>query len=127
MKQEFIEFELNSLFNQSGLELIVYYDKVHNVFTTRSVFCERIPSRLIATPYKEHFRKEVRYRFTELLTKEEKALVDSYTERRGFFGFLHENDLYWKYEKAYHQIAEHIFEDWQLENNIVVTLPIHID
>lgn len=127
MKQEYIEFELNSLFNQSGLELIVYYDKVHKVFTTRSVFCEGIPSRLIETPYKEYFRKEVRHRFTELLTNKEKALVDGYTERRGFFGFLHENDLYWKYEEAYHQIAELVFEDWQLKNNIVVTLPIRID
>lgn len=127
MKQEFIHFEANSLFNQAGLELIVYYDKVHKVFTTRSVFCEKIPSRLIVTPYKEHFHKEVRTRFFELLTKEEKALIDGCPKRRGFFGFLRENGLYGKYEEVYYQIAELVFENWQTDNNIVVTLPIKID
>ena len=91
------------------------------------ISCKRIAARLIETPYKESFKDDVRQRFTELLTTEEKALVDSYTERRGFFGFLRENDLYGKYEEAYNQIAELVFEDWQLKNNIVVTLPIHIE
>ena len=127
MASAFIEFELNCLFNQSGLELIVYYDRIHKTFTTMPISCKRIAARLIETPYKESFKDDVRQRFTELLTTEEKALVDSYTERRGFFGFLRENDLYGKYEEAYNQISELVFEDWQLKNNIVVTLPIHIE
>ena len=127
MKQEIIQFEANGLFNQAGLELVVYYDKVHRVFTSRPIDCKKIPARLIETPYKESFCHAVRHRFTELLTEEEKALVYSYTKRRGFFGFLHESNLYGKYEEAYYQIAELVFENWQMDNNIVVTLPIKID
>ena len=127
MATVFSEFELNSLFNQSGMELVVYYDKVHKTFTTRPTLCKRIAARLIETPYKEHFKYDVCHRFAELLTEEEKALVDSYPQRRGFYGFLHEAGLYEKYEEAYRQIAEIVFNDWQVKNGIVVTLPISIE
>lgn len=104
--------------NVAGLEVIVYYDKIKNTLTTRSISCRKIPAHLVETPYRDSFNGAVWRRFYEILSEDELALVQSFKQRHGFFGFLHETGLYGAYETAYRYAAERVIEEWLQENKI---------
>ena len=119
-------FEGNGLFNEAGTEFIVYYDTVNKTFTVRERHDKSIPDTLIKTPYKEKFGSAVWKHFYKHLTDDERSLAEAFSERHGFFGYMHETGLYGAYEAAYHHVAECVLEDWLAENNITLNT-INID
>lgn len=107
-------FDDNNLFNVYGLDLCCYYNPHTNTFSYEMQYeLDDVDHDLIEAPYMENFKWLIRKKFREILNKEELQLVDSYTEKRGFFGFLREVGLIELYEQAEELVKGDIIEIWE--------------
>ena len=111
------EFYKNiGFFNQSGVDVTVYYDAKYNklVALDRN---SRILKHYVETPY-DSFKDHAMKRFWNTLDDEHRALANSYTERRGFFQFMHETGLIDFYNEAYAAVAEEFVHSWEAKNHL---------
>ena len=58
--------------------------------------------------------------FDEILTDEEREIVDSYPYRKGFFRYLRETGIYETYRVAQERAAVFVAKKWAEENNLVI-------
>lgn len=111
------EFYKNiGFFNQSGVDITVYYDTKYNKLVALDGKA-RILKHYVKTPY-DSFKYHAMKRFWDILDNESLALAESYTERRGFFQFMRETGLIEFFDEAYAAVAEEIVHLWETENHL---------
>ena len=111
------EFYKNiGFFNEDGLDLVVYYDPKYNKLIALEEGA-RILKRYVKTPY-DSFKYRAMQGFWNTLDGKHRALADSYTERRGFFQFMHETGLIDFYNEAYAAGAEEFVLSWEAKNHL---------
>lgn len=115
------KIQANALVNVDISCYHVYYnrtDKGFVAYENDSLAGEYDNGNLVLCPCMYYHEWEVRERFRELLTDEERTIAGSYPFRKGYFKYLEETGLIYKYLEAENYITVKVFEEWLSKNDI---------
>lgn len=105
--------ESTSEFFNHDYDYVVYYDKSKH---SLKVFPgDKLPKNrrnLIQTPFHNSVSYHARKIFRENLTPKERRVVNSFPYRHGFFEFLRETGLIYKYYWAEEEAAKIVINEW---------------
>lgn len=108
----------NDILNTYACEYTTYFDLNNKCFVLLESSCYGIDDGLIAAPYKEECRFSAWDIFWKSLDAEERALAESFDEKHGFFDFLRETGLIFRYYDAEDKAIMDEMEFWKFENNL---------
>ena len=116
---------IDSTFFNNFYDFYAYYNKC-----TQSIeFYEEheIPENddnFILTPFTYEVEWYAREFFHEILTEDERDLVDNYPRKKGFFNFLRDIDLIETYYYAKEKAELLVAKNWAEENNLSINWEI---
>lgn len=109
---------LSDFFNNLG-DYTLYYSKARQSFVLCSS-SERPCKDYIMAPNYSELDHAALQRFKSDLNEEDSILLDDFTEKKGFFRFLKETGLIYRYYEAREEVESEVLSQWAKENGLSI-------